>query len=231
MDLETSADGLGRIRVLLVDPHRIATWGIRQLIESRAAGMEVAGSCHDADDALPLVEATCPHVIVLHARLCGPGGGLIRDLVSVRAVQVLLLADDEADPVIDAAILAGARGVVSTQEPVDTLLRAIEKVHAGELWLDRGNTARLFDKLARTASAPEAPEVRLIQQLTRREREIVEALGTTSGIRNRQLAARLGMSEHTLRNHLSSIYDKLDVDGRMQLYAFARKYRDLFELG
>ena len=231
MDSHARPEGPGRIRVVLVDPHRIATWGIRQLIEARAPGMEVAGSCHDADDALRLLEATHPDVVVLHARLCGPGGGLVRDLVSARPVQVLLMADEEADPVIDAAILAGARGVVGTAEPVDTLLRAIEKVRAGEMWLDRGNTARLFDKLARTASAPEAPEVRLIQQLTRREREIVEALGQSSGARNRELAARLGMSEHTLRNHLSSIYDKLDVDGRMQLYAFARKYRDLFELG
>lgn len=231
MNLQAPPESEGRIQVLLVDPHRIATWGIRQLIEARAPLMAVAGSCHDADDALPLVEATRPHVVVLHARLCGPGGGLIRDLVSARAVQVLLLADDDADPVIDAAILAGAKGVVSTQEPVDTLLRAIEKVHAGELWLDRGNTARLFDKLARSASAPDAPEVLLIQQLTRREREIVEVLGTTGGVRNRELAARLGMSEHTLRNHLCSIYDKLDVDGRMQLYAFARKNRDLFALG
>ncbi|TXK62575.1 LuxR C-terminal-related transcriptional regulator [Alkalisalibacterium limincola] len=231
MDREQSQDKPERIRVVLIDPHRIATWGVRQLIQARAPSMEVTGSCHDADDALSLVEALAPDVIVLHARLCGPGGGLIRDLVSARAVHVLLLADDETDPVIDAAILAGARGVVSTSEPVDTLLRAIEKINAGELWLDRGNTARLFDKLARTASAPEAPEVRLIQQLTRREREIVEALGQTGGVRNRELAARLGMSEHTLRNHLTSVYDKLDVDGRMQLYAFARKYRDLFELG
>jgi DNA-binding NarL/FixJ family response regulator len=116
----------------------------------------------------------------------------------------------------------GASGLVQKEEPAETLLRAIEKVHQGELWLDRATTGRVFVELSRSKEPD--PEERRIASLTAREREIVIQLATDPGADNRRLAEKLHIGEHTLRNHLTRIYDKLGVLNRLELYVYAQRH-------
>lgn len=117
------------------------------------------------------------------------------------------------------AIELGARGVVTRDQPGEVLIKAINKVYAGELWLDRAHTAAVVSRLARGRSAEDDPDRAKVETLTRREREIVDLVA--EGLKNRQIAERLFISEATVRNHLTSILDKLDLSDRFQLAVFA----------
>ena len=117
------------------------------------------------------------------------------------------------------AIELGAMGVVTRDQSGDVLIKAINKVYAGELWLDRTHTAAVVSRLARGRTAEDNPDRTKVETLTRREREIVNLVA--EGLTNRQLADRLFISEATVRNHLTSILAKLELSDRFQLAVFA----------
>jgi two-component system, NarL family, nitrate/nitrite response regulator NarL len=127
---------------------------------------------------------------------------------------------------IDKMVLAGARGVVRTTDPPAALLKAIEKVEAGELWIDRGATSRIFLEMARQKAAEgNNPEKTKIATLTTRERQAIAAVAGDAAAPAKVIARRLCISEHTLRNHLTSIYSKLELTNRLDLYAYATRHR------
>jgi DNA-binding NarL/FixJ family response regulator len=98
-------------------------------------------------------------------------------------------------------------------------------VHEGQLWLDRAATGRVFLEFSRQGAGPAVnPEQKKIASLTERERKIVSFLVTHAGATARVIAGELLISEHTLRNHLTSIYDKLGVANRLELFAYAQKH-------
>lgn len=110
--------------------------------------------------------------------------------------------------------------------PPHTLLKTIERVHHGEVWLDRTATSRILGALAqRSEPTAQRPEKLLIDSLTRRERQTVQVLADNASATGKQLAALLNISEHTLRNHLTSIYQKLGLGNRVELYAFAHRHQ------
>jgi DNA-binding NarL/FixJ family response regulator len=115
---------------------------------------------------------------------------------------------------------------VLKRDAPETIRKAVRKVRDGELWLDRITTGQLLKELL--AGAPHAIEpvpIGRIANLTTRESDIVRALLGDDGVSGRALAARLGISEQTLRNHFSSIYRKLGIPNRVGLVAFASRHR------
>jgi DNA-binding NarL/FixJ family response regulator len=112
--------------------------------------------------------------------------------------------------------------VVHKDDTPELLIKAIKKVHEGELWLDRNSTGRLFVELSRQ-KAPSAAQTALAS-LTEREHDVVRSLVKQPGADNKTLASSLHIGEHTLRNHLSRIYDKLGVPNRFELYIFAQRH-------
>ena len=122
--------------------------------------------------------------------------------------------------------MQGARGVLHKSQGADTILRAIEKVHEGEIWLERGLLADVLGRLTGSTPEPRVEDVhaRRIASLTPREREIVSLMVRSSGAKQLAVAEELHMSEHTLRNHLTTIYSKLCVHGRLELHVFATEH-------
>ncbi len=138
---------------------------------------------------------------------------------------VLLVTGSSDSGLLDKAVLAGVRGVVRTNDPPAILLKAIEKVHEGELWIDRGATSRIFMEMARQKAAQGSdPEKTKIATLTSRERQTIAAVASDASAPGKVIAGRLCISEHTLRNHLTSIYSKLGLCSRLDLYAYATKH-------
>ena len=128
--------------------------------------------------------------------------------------------------VVDVSSLLGARGVLRKDVSAELLLKAVDMVHAGEGWLDRMTLGRVLHGLMDARSdASQDPERRKQASLTVRERKIIEAIVEGRGASNKTLAARLFISEHTLRNHLSSIYHKLEVGNRLELYVYAQRHQ------
>ena len=109
-------------------------------------------------------------------------------------------------------------GIVLTAHSTQTLVKAVLKVHAGELWLDRAQAADVVSRLTRKRTVDD-PEAAKIASLTPRERQIVTLV--TEGLKNAGIADRLSISEATARNHLTSVLDKLELDNRFQLAVYA----------
>ena len=112
--------------------------------------------------------------------------------------------------------------MVHKDDTPELLIKAIRKVHQGELWLDRNSTGRLFVELSRHKGP--SPAETAIASLTEREHDVVRSLVKQPGADNKTLASTLHIGEHTLRNHLSRIYDKLGVPNRFELYIFAQRH-------
>ena len=220
------SDDEARIRILLVDDHRSVLWGLEKLIEGEHPRMQVVGKATTSAEALKLLDEVKPDIILLDLDLGGENGSnAIQALISKSKAKVLVLTGSRDIAVHDAAVLAGAMGVVEKGEPAETILKAIRKVHEGEIWLDRSATGRIFLELSRNkASEAQNPEQRKIASLTPRERQIVVEIGSDAAAGSKVIAERLHISEHTLRNHIASIYEKLEVSSRLELFAYAGKH-------
>lgn len=210
------------IKVFLVDDHRTVLWGLEKLIESAdAPKMSVVGTAENCDDMfskLPLAE---PDVLLLDLDLGGVSS--LTQLGKIQqhtAAQVLILTGSNDPAAHQQAVVRGARGVIHKQAASDVLLRAIERVHEGEIWLDHTSLGNVITALSRSRQEPD-PEAAKWAELTAKERQIVTALVEAKAARNHVIAELLHMSEHTLRNHLTAIYSKLEVAGRMELYLYA----------
>jgi len=214
------------IRVFLIDDHLSILWGLRRLIDSGKPAMQVVGSARNCSEALKLIEDSAPDLILLDIDL-GTENGVdeMPRLLARSNAKILVLTGVRDKAVHDNAVLAGARGIVEKEAPAETILRAIEKVYEGQVWLDRVATARMFMGLSRGGAAHAVdPEEAKISSLTDREREIVAVTAAHAGATAKTIAVALHISENTLRNHLTSIYDKLEVANRLELFAYAHKH-------
>jgi two-component system, NarL family, nitrate/nitrite response regulator NarL len=214
------------IRVFLVDDHRTVLWGLQRLIESDAPRTEVVGTATTVEEAIAQLPAAKADVILLDLDLGGRSGiDVLPMLRDISGARVLVLTGMRDGRLHEQAIVAGACGVVTKESPADVILRAIAKASVGEMWLDRTATASIFMELSRRGRSelPDPVELK-IRTLTPRERQIISELTADAGASTKAIASTLCMSEHTLRNHLSSVYDKLGVSSRVELWAFATKH-------
>lgn len=211
------------IRVMIVDDHKAVLWGLERLVDSAKPRMEVVGTASSRTELLNKVGVAKPDVILLDLDLNGEDGAdALPELPRQTAAQVLILTGDRNPESHQNAILKGARGVVGKDESADVLLRAIECVHAGEVWLNRMMIGRVLGAFAAgNGTKKEDPEAQRIASLTERERTIVRAVVRNRGAKSQTVAETLHISEHTLRNHLTVIYDKLGVRNRLDLFAYA----------
>ena len=189
--------------------------------------MAVAGTATSATQALETLAESKPDVILLDLDLGNESGlDAMPALLAKSQARIVVLTGSRDSTVRDQAVLAGARGIVGKEESPENILRAIEKVHAGEIWLDRSTTGRIFVEFSRRARGglPQSEEQKRIATLTARERQIVRLLTNEPETSITALAKKIHTSEHTLRNHLTSIYNKLGLAGRLQLHIFASKH-------
>lgn len=214
------------IRIMLVDDHRSVLWGLEKLIESEKPRMEVIGTATNSVEALSLLLAITPDVIMIDLDLNGESGvNIIPNLIDISQAKVLVLTGSRDLSLRDSAMLAGARGIVEKGETAETILKAIKMVHQGEIWIDHSTTSRIFNELSRKkTSEPDDPEQRKISTLTRKERLTTAEIGSDATASTKIIASRLCISENTLRNHLTAIYSKLELSSRLELFVYANKH-------
>ncbi len=212
------------IRVMLVDDHKTMLWGLERLIDGERSGMEVVATAGDCDSALALARQAAPDVVVLDLDLGGTCSlSVLPALLAAGAARVLVLSGTRDQATLAQAVRGGARGIVSKDAPAELLLQAIAKVHGGELWLDADMLGRVLGELMEPTPAKPAADARLAT-LTAKERKVLDAIVEGSGASTAALARGLFISEHTLRNHLTSVYQKLGVSNRLELYVYATKH-------
>lgn len=214
------------IRVMLVDDHHTMLWGLTKLIESENPRMKVVGTAATCDEALIKVGLLQPDVILLDLDLDGTNAvQFIPGLLANSACNILIFTGSRDQETLDLAILQGARGVLRKDASAEHVIKAIEKTAAGEIWLDRQTLGRVFNEFMAPKALPQ-PDRALEKHLglTAKEKKVISTVVAGSGTLNATLAQRLFISENTLRNHLTSIYHKLDVSNRLELYIYAVKH-------
>lgn len=212
------------IRILLVDDHKTMLWGLERLIQAEGPSFTLVGSASDGAEATVLCATLHPDIVLLDLDLKGSSSiDFLPALVANGSTRVVILSANRDQGTLAAAVKAGARGVVSKEAPTDDVLLAVRKVHGGELWLDQSLMQALLGQLV--APTPKAdPEAERIGTLTARERDVIGMIVQGKGALNKELAERAFISERTLRNHLTTIYQKLDVANRLELYVYAIKH-------
>lgn len=214
------------IRIMLVDDHQTMLWGLEQLIRSEAPRMEVAGTARTCDEAVSAAARLAPDVILLDVDLGGSCSvDIVPALIANGVSRVLLLTGSSDQDALDQAIKRGARGILHKRASPAEVIKAIDKVYLGELWLDQIALGRVLGHLLNPATPPKPdPDANRRASLTAKERKVIQAVVEGNGALNKAIAERLFISEYTLRNHLTSIYQKLQVANRLELYVYAVKH-------
>ena len=209
------------IRILLVDDHAIVRAGLRLLIH-REPGLQVVGEVSNGRDALASLQAHSPDIVLLDLDL-GEENGLDllpRLLEADPPPRVIVLTGLRDQQTHQRAVSLGALGIVNKENAQEVILSAIARVHAGEAFLDPKLTASLLAQLTGSQSQKQAdPEAAKIASLSKRELEVVKLVG--EGLKSKEIAGKLFISEITVRHHLTSIFAKLDVSDRVELMLYA----------
>jgi DNA-binding NarL/FixJ family response regulator len=208
------------IRVLLLDHHTLTRQGLRLLLEAQP-GIQVIAEAGTSQEGLELAMRLCPDIILLDLNLDGELNPdiithLLRDCSYAR---IILVTGIEEPRIQQMAVQMGVMGMVKKTQPGEVLVKAVQKVHAGEVWLDRTMLAQVLTRITRASEIQANPEAAKIASLSEREREVIDLIGM--GLKNKEIAERLYLSEVTVRHHLSSIYSKLEVSDRLELLVYA----------
>ncbi len=208
------------MRVLIADDHALFRDGLRSLLEAR--GVDVVGEAKNGLEAVEMAHHARPDAVLMDLAMPVMGGLAATRLISAElpGVKVVVLTASEDDADLFEAIKAGAQGYILKNLKADELMHLLENVSRDEPGLTPALARKLLGEFARPAGAHQQ---RSPDALTEREQEVLELLveGITS---NRDLAERLVVTENTVKYHLRNILDKLHVQNRAQVVAFAVRH-------
>lgn len=213
-----------KIRILLVDDHDIVRLGLMALLKNQP-DMEVAGEAGTASEGIKLVEKLIPDVVLMDIRLPGGGGIDACEQITSRfpSCVVVMLTSFADDELVVRAIRAGAMGYVLKQVGNAELLRAIRAAAQGEALLDPSTTTRLLSRIRETERKADEDAFRDIS-----EREMDVLVHLVKGKTNAEIALLLKLSEKTVGNYVSNMFEKLHVSNRIELAVYAHEHH-LFE--
>jgi DNA-binding NarL/FixJ family response regulator len=206
------------VRVLLVDDHDLFRTGLRNLLEER--GVPIAGEAAAGAEAVRLVRELAPDVVVMDLHMPGMTGieaiRQIHSFAPLTRVLVLTISDQD-DDVLD-AILAGACGYLLKDASVDELIRGIAAAAVGESLVSPAIAGKVLQQVRSTAISSEAADT-IRAELSDRELDVLKLIA--AGNDNAMIAAQLHISPKTVKNHISNILMKLQIENRIQAAVYA----------
>jgi two-component system NarL family response regulator len=190
------------IRILIVDDHPVVRAGLASMLGTQVE-LQVVGSASSGEEALTMIQRDFPDVVLLDLRMPGMNG--VDTLLAIKragiSVRVIILTSYETDEDIYRAVQAGAQGYLLKDTSLREMVEAIKVIHGGKRYIPRQIAARLAERMMRT-------------NITARELEILKLLA--KGLTNKQIGHVFGISDNTVRNHVNSIIEKLEVSDRTE---------------
>lgn len=223
-NLNVPAESPATIRIVIIDNHTLVRAGLCSILENQP-DLKVVGQTGSLDEAIRLVASTQPDIILLEQDPeIGLGVNMFSELVNACSqARIILVTGSNNRQTYLQAVQFGALGVVLKTQPPDILMKAIRKVHLGELWIDHSLVANLVAVAVNgQANAAENPKAASLIQFSEREREIIEFIGL--GLPNKQIANQLCISNGTVRHYLTAIYRKVGVKDRLELLVYAQSH-------
>jgi two-component system nitrate/nitrite response regulator NarL len=215
------------ISVLIADADHMSARLIADGLTRGRHNIAVVGVSNSSIETIRELEKTRPHIALINAHLEDGrlrGYHVLRHLqkLSPKTVAIMLIPDSEKELVVD-AFRGGARGVFCRLQSIKLLSKCIRTVHEGQIWADTRNLAFILEFLTQLKPLRIIKPGGGMTRLTAREAEVVHLLA--DGLSTRDISQKLTLTEHTIRNYLSTIYDKLGVSSRVELalYAVARE--------
>jgi two-component system nitrate/nitrite response regulator NarL len=224
--MQNAQQARSSVNVLVAEASFLHCQLVENIFRPKRTGIVVVACSVDSRDALARLKEHEPDVAVISARLQeGPleGYRVLRELhlLQAKTRTVMLLDSRERDLVVD-AFRCGAHGVVFRDEPIETLGKCIHVVHRGQVWANSENLCHLLEAFKR-AMPFRFEDSNGTKLLTKRERDVSRLVA--EGLTNREISKQLGLSEHTVRNYLLRVFDKLGVSTRVELVLYCLQER------
>src|SRR6202166_3383826 len=219
----------GSISVLIADADRMSAHLIADGLARRRHNISVVAVSNSSAETIRELERSQPDIALINAHL---EDGRLRgyhvlkclQLLSPKTVAIMLIPESERELVVD-AFRGGAKGVFCRLQSIKLLSKCIRTVHEGQIWADTRNLAFILEFLTQLKPLRVIKPGGGMTRLTPREAQVVHLLA--EGLSTRDISQRLGLTEHTIRNYLSAIYDKLGVSSRVELALYAVAREDL----
>ena len=206
------------IRVVLVDDQALVRGGFRMILRAER-DIEVVAEAGDGAEAIEAVRRTRPDVVLMDVRMPGMDGleATRRIAAEAGAPRILMLTTFDLDEYVYEALRAGASGFLLKEVPPEHLATAVRTVAAGESLLAPSVTQRMIERF--TAEAPRGQPPAVLDELTAREREVLQMVARA--MTNAEIAAALVLGEATIKTHVARIYMKLGLRDRVHAVVFA----------
>ncbi len=212
------------ISIVILDDHALVRAGLRLLIETHP-WMKVVGEARLLQEGIDVIVDRNPDIVLLDLNISDqPSSAVFSEIFKAcEGARIILVTGTNESSIAQQAVENGAMGVVFKTQSPEILIKAIEKVNSGEVWLERSMIANVLSRLSRNNKPKEkSADDNGIEKLSEREKQIVRLIG--QGYKNKKISNQLCISETTVRHHLTSIYGKLGVTDRLELLVFAHRY-------
>ncbi len=209
------------VRIAIADDHPAFREGLSEILQLEE-GFRIVGKAGNGEKILDIVQKYQPDILLLDLFMPGTDGlatlRRLRERGSTTKVIVLTASEDREHLV--EAMQSGAAGVVLKHDQTSVLIKSIRRVHAGEIWLHSSTTQAVMQRSEPvTVPPPPMAFTREPVRLTRKEMEVVRMVA--QGLRNKEIAGRMFISEQTVKNHLRAIFEKVHVNDRLELALYA----------
>ncbi len=208
------------IKVAVADDEPVYRLGVVRLMEPEG-DLTVVGEASNGMEAMLLLERYDPDILLLDLQMPVMDGIEVLGEIAKRKMRarcIMMLTGTDRDKAVRAVRL-GARGILFKEAEPGLLVKSVRKVHAGEVWIDNPILSQALESLVTKPAVPAGTASPRDQRLSNREMEVVRCVAM--GLRNKEVADKLGVSEATIKNHLTSVYSKLGVSDRLELILYA----------
>jgi len=209
---------LTKTKILIANTHRLVREGLQMML-GQEASVQIVGDAANGMQMFSAISELKPDIVLLDINMPGMDTGETLSLLKSKGTKPLILTTAADEDVILVALKAGARGYLSESTTAHNLIKAIDSISKGEIWVERKMVNRIVEGKLNGDRPIKEQRNQSKEQLTHREKEILALL--KEGYTNKEIAEKLYISEKTVKSHLNNIFRRFNVSGRLQAIVYA----------